>query len=277
VFFTLDPGSPSLGATYWANDILVASVGTPPAFLFARYATGVANIGLLPDDVIDALVLYDTTGGTGPPDGVVTPLIDEALFSLKAGSPSLGGSNPNLPGGGSPGDVFYTAFNATFSLYASAVSLGLLTNDELNALDIGWGFPCDQEDDGIPVFEDFDDDGVGDPCDNSPDVYNPPDPEFNEQLDSDGDYIGDASDNCPAAYAPDGNCGACVILPEGECENVTEEVCENYLYGKYKGDGTSCVDIPAVTSWGLAVMVLLVLAAGTVVIRRARAMKATTW
>lgn len=275
VFFTLDPASPSLGVTYRANDILVAPVGTPPAFVFAPYAIGLVNIGLLPNDVIDALVLYDTTGGTGPPDGVVTPLIDEALFSLKAGSPSLApGNNPNLLGGGSPGDVFYTAFNATFSLYASAASLGLLTDDELNALDIGWGFPCNQEGGG---FADTDEDGVGDPCDNCPDVDNPPDPEFNEQLDSDGDGIGDACDNCPAAYAPDGRCGACVIHPEHECENVTQEVCDEYLFGKYKGDGTRCTFIPAVTTWGMVVMGLLVIAAGTVVIKRLRERRGLTY
>jgi hypothetical protein len=40
-------------------------------------------------------------------------------------------------------------------------------------------------------------DGIGDSCDNCPDVYNP------DQKDSDGDGIGDACDNCPTVYNPD--------------------------------------------------------------------------
>jgi hypothetical protein len=45
---------------------------------------------------------------------------------------------------------------------------------------------------------------------------------------------------------------------------------------KYNGDGTTCDEacpagIPAVTSWGLVAMTLLVLAAGTVVLKRRQA------
>ena len=47
----------------------------------------------------------------------------------------------------------------------------------------------------------------------------------------------------------------------------------------FAGDGTQCFEgaictfdrIPAVSEWGLVVIILLVLAAGTVVIKRARA------
>ncbi len=76
---------------------------------------------------------------------------------------------------------------------------------------------------------------------------------------------------------PTGNC--CV---EGECmEDVTEAVC-NSAGGEYQGNGTECVPsacaggghdhdpIPTVSEWGLVVMTLLVLTAGTVVIGRRR-------
>ena len=87
-------------------------------------------------DDLDALILSDLALKQMPegqiiawmPDGVLNPGLDEALFSLAAGSPSLGAAF-------SPGDVFYTDFQGSFSLWVSAAQLGLLAADELNALD----------------------------------------------------------------------------------------------------------------------------------------------
>ena len=203
-FFTLSAASPSLPAAgVTAGDILV-STAPAPAFVFALYADGVVDIGLLAGDVIDALVLFDNgPGGTGLPDGILNTG-DEALFSLAVGSPSLVvGANPNLPAGGSSADVFHTPFpgpsGGPITVYAAAGLLGLLPVDELNALDIGYAFPCD-------LLPDSDGDGVGDLCDNCPGTPNPPDPVFNEQLDSDGDGQGDVCDRCPFVYGPGGSC-----------------------------------------------------------------------
>jgi hypothetical protein len=123
VFFSLDHGSPSLAGPVTPDDILLAP--PVPGGLFSIYADGI-TMGLNPDDDLDALVLSDAaTLGVE-----VQPFIDEALFSLAPGSPTLTAL------GLSPGDVFYTDFMGTFSLYASHDYLGLEFDDNLNALDI---------------------------------------------------------------------------------------------------------------------------------------------
>ena len=123
VFLSLDPASatvtaptadPYPGACTGADpngvtpdDILVSGPLTGPGvpqLAFAIYARGIQDIGLLPGDDIDALVLCDTDGAGGPPDGILTAGQDSALFSLAVGSPSL------AAGGFSPGDVFTTSF-----------------------------------------------------------------------------------------------------------------------------------------------------------------------
>lgn len=284
VYFTLAPGSPSV-APFTPNDILITSGAAP--FAFGLYASGVLDIGLLGADVIDALALWDVGMLVGAPDGVlVTPGAgaggDQALFSLAAGSPSLDPAgvwlNPNMPGPGpySPGDVFYTPFpgppvGGPITLYASAAMLGLLPPDELDALDVGNALPCMYADN--PEFTDIDNDGVADECDNCPNDANPIDEEFGEQLDSDGDGRGDACDECPFEYDPqqDAVCGACCGK---ECVQISQLECEGF--GIYRGDGTrcateeNCTGIPTVSQWGLVVLALLVLTAGTIVVSRQR-------
>ena len=88
-----------------------------------------SRIGLQPGDIIDALALSDLGGVGLPPNGRLDPG-DEALFSLRIGSPSL------LDGSFSGADVFFTDFTGSFRRYASHMQLGLLFTDELNALDI---------------------------------------------------------------------------------------------------------------------------------------------
>ncbi|MCP3905325.1 MAG: hypothetical protein GY715_16990 [Planctomycetes bacterium] len=254
-FFTLDPGSPSLfPPAIAANDILVATApAVPGVFLFFPYADGTASIGLLPDDVIDALVLDDNGfAGTGDPDGIWNAG-DEILFSLEAGSPSLLGTiaNPAMPIGGafSGGDVFSKAFGpvvpASIGRYASAAELGLVFDDELDAIDLALSTPCFEMD--IP---DFDLDGVGDPCDNCPQFYNPPDPISGDQLDTDGDGIGDTCDNCPFHYNPDQDPDAC--SGTGACHNdfgcaeLTEAECFMFEGAHWDGEGISCSMLPGV-------------------------------
>src|SRR6185295_1051878 len=99
VYFSLGPGSPSLspvdpypglvapaadpnGVT--ADDILVSHTGGAIGD-FAIYARGVADIGLLPGDNLNSLVLWKTAPFDRLNPG---PGADEALFTLSPGSPS---------------------------------------------------------------------------------------------------------------------------------------------------------------------------------------------
>ncbi|MBN2561639.1 MAG: thrombospondin type 3 repeat-containing protein [Phycisphaerae bacterium] len=203
------------------DDILISPPPALPIPLFAIFARGVMDIGLVPGDDIDALVLFD-----GLTPGVLDPGWEVALFSLAAGSPSLTGANPNMPpppaAGYSPADVYWTRFQGPLGpiwLYASAAQQGLLPTDELNALDIGYAFPCQEcPEEEWWCYQDYDLDGIPDLCDNCPDVGNPPegawwaDPDFGEQVDTDGDGVGDACDSCPFHYNPEQD------FVEGCCE-----------------------------------------------------------
>ena len=116
VYFTLEEGSPSLSGLS-AADIFLNST----ANIFATYAA----MGLQPGDEIDGLVLLDR----GRP-GLLDPGVDEALFSVSSFSQSS-----SLFGGSlQPGAVYLTNFNGSSSLYASATSLGLRSDDELHGL-----------------------------------------------------------------------------------------------------------------------------------------------
>ena len=130
VFFSIDPNSASVGITVpdfrpgtpdgvaTPDDILMAP---PPGGLFGVYASGILDIGLLPGDDLDALCLFDADS-----IGFLDPGTDIALFSLAPGSPSLGGS---------PADIFYTDFTGSFSLTIPAALLGLLSGDNVDAMD----------------------------------------------------------------------------------------------------------------------------------------------
>ena len=94
-------------------------------------------------------------------------------------------------------------------------------------------------------------------------------------------------DDGDPATCHDGAClqetGACCLIIDPWCAQITEEQCAD-LDGRYQGDETTCADddgdgvpdecedlsIPAVSEWGLVVMALLMLTAGTVVFARRR-------
>ncbi len=120
VYFSLDSASPSLAPAFSAADILLSAA--PGGF--GVYAPA-ASMGLLVDDDLDALALLDA--GI---IGVVDPTLDVALFSLAPGSPTLGIL------GASPADVFMTGFAGTSFVRYPAVSLGLLLDDNVDALEV---------------------------------------------------------------------------------------------------------------------------------------------
>ncbi len=66
-------------------------------------------------------------------------------------------------------------------------------------------------------------------------------------------------------------CGAC--CGEQDCEQLTQALCEASGNGEYRGDGTTCevecpAPIPTVSEWGLVVLSLALLTAGSLVIAR---------
>jgi len=120
VYFSLDSASPSLPPAFSAADILLsAAVGG-----LGVYAPA-ASMGLLVDDDLDALALLDA--GTV---GALDPNVDVALFSLAPGSPTLATL------GASPADVFMTGFAGTSFVRYPAASLGLLLDDNVDALEV---------------------------------------------------------------------------------------------------------------------------------------------
>ncbi len=84
-----------------------------------------AQLGLLPFDDIDALVVLDATN-----NGVFNPGVDFILFSLTAASPTV----VNL--GVSPGAVLISNGTGQFQIHATPFDLGLLHSDELDALEV---------------------------------------------------------------------------------------------------------------------------------------------
>jgi len=115
IFFTLAPGSPTLTATAATSaDILITNIEYTPV----KWADGVADLGLVAGDAIDALCVRED--GSGAYDGE-----DQIAFSLAPGSPtlsSLSASPADLLLPGQPPVVFY-----------AAASLGLLTTDNVDA------------------------------------------------------------------------------------------------------------------------------------------------
>lgn len=125
IFFSLRRGSASLDTlpgTGSAADVYVDNNINAPGGEVLYVAP--AQIGLLPNDDLDALIVLDNG------DRVFTPGQDQVIFSLAAGSPSLGAGAPR-----SPADLFRSNGGGVFNLYATAQNLGLAVTDELDALE----------------------------------------------------------------------------------------------------------------------------------------------
>lgn len=117
----------------------VYDTAAPGGFVcgFPPFAQG-SQAGLLPQDVIDALVVYDNgaQGSVGCGGPGAEPAVDAMLFSLAPGSPSL------FLAGLDAGDVLFSDFTGAFAVYAEASDLGLSdsgavpdSGDNLDALD----------------------------------------------------------------------------------------------------------------------------------------------
>lgn len=134
IYFSIDAWSQTNLVNFGnrADDILMAFPGSA---VFDIFADG-SSLGLGPGNDLDALALYDIVN-----PGVLDPGVDKALFSVSAFSPitylqSGQGYEAGVPGKLSPGDVLFTDFDGTFSLFRSAASLGLRPDDNLDALDV---------------------------------------------------------------------------------------------------------------------------------------------
>lgn len=131
VFFTISRDSPSLPSMpgipgqQSGADVFRDSNPAVPGNESLYVAASV--LGLQPTasgDDIDALVVFDDG------DEIFEPGVDAILFSLKRNSISLN------QGPRSPGDLFISRGNYTFSLFAAAENLGLLFNDNVTCLEI---------------------------------------------------------------------------------------------------------------------------------------------
>jgi hypothetical protein len=145
IYFSLDPFSPGLFGS--PADILVSPPTLPGYTIFA----GATLLGLGAGDDVDALAVWDIAGNLAPDPG------DYALFSLTPSSPTLFGPDA-MPGfalvdddgingvddlgevglgdDSSPADIFVTDFSSTFKLFLAAGSIGMLPNDNVDAIDV---------------------------------------------------------------------------------------------------------------------------------------------
>ena len=102
-----------------------------------------AELGLVTEDNVDALVVLDNDGAPGD----FTPGVDSILFSLAPGSPTLGAFGLSaadiLVNSGSAGALGVSPVGGpgTPGFVAPASSMGLAFTDNLNALDIGLPIP----------------------------------------------------------------------------------------------------------------------------------------
>jgi len=140
MYFSMNPDQALAVGTSAADIYDVAHLGgvTPPVTFAVSGTMGLDIVAGLNSDDVDALVLWDQGQLGGPawngPGGQAQT--DYALFSLGPGSISL------AQWGLSAADVFFTDFNGSFALYASALDLGLVgipgfdLGDNVDALDV---------------------------------------------------------------------------------------------------------------------------------------------
>ncbi len=136
VRFSLAAGSPTLAANGWSPaDILTARVGQPATL---QRSIPADDLGLLPTDDLDALVMFDVMDQNG--DGDLTDPGDFAIvfFSVTNGSFGVPGSTVRLQvgGNGAGGDIFMSGIAGTNALIADNVNwIELAGADDIDALD----------------------------------------------------------------------------------------------------------------------------------------------
>ncbi|MBU0617759.1 MAG: hypothetical protein KKI02_08580 [Planctomycetes bacterium] len=139
ILFSLTSESPSLQAlpgTGSGADIYIDWDPYVPGEGEALYVSPF-ELGLQGGDDIDAMIVIDVLD-----DGYFTHGVDQIIFSLAPGSPSLDGSF-------GPGDLFTSSGNGIFAPYCYADQLGLAPTDNLNLLDYVF---CD---DVLPCVEEW--------------------------------------------------------------------------------------------------------------------------
>jgi hypothetical protein len=135
IFFSLAPGSPSLGAFSPGDIFLVVPGGGAFGLFINAESLGLCTIrsGCGQDDDLDALVVntdaWLNVGQLPPTLQTGTGL----LFSVAPGAVGLPGG---LPPGTLPGDVLHSLGGGVSTLYAGAAQLGLAAGDNLDALEI---------------------------------------------------------------------------------------------------------------------------------------------
>ena len=134
IFFSLAPGSPSLGAAFAPGDIFLVLPGGGAFGLFINAESlGLCTIrsGCGADDNLDAVVV-NTDAWVGV--GMLPPIIQTGGGLLFSVGPGVIG--PGLPAGTLPGDVLLSLGGGASALYAGSAALGLAAGDDLDGLDI---------------------------------------------------------------------------------------------------------------------------------------------
>jgi hypothetical protein len=136
IFFSLAPGSPSLGAAFSPGDIfLVPPAGGAFGLFINAESLGLCTIrsGCLQDDDLDALIV-NTDAWTNV--GQAWPTLQTGNGLLFSVAPGAVGQPGGLPAGVVPGDVLHSLGGGTSQLYAGAAALALAAGDNLDALEI---------------------------------------------------------------------------------------------------------------------------------------------
>lgn len=116
-FLPVAPGGNSGASVFYDGNPLLA--GGEVLYAFGN------QMGLMPGDDIDAIIVFDRDN-----DGAFVPGVDQIIFSLSRNSPTV----VNL--GFSAADLFTWNGLGSRTVYAQAADLGLLHNDDVDALDL---------------------------------------------------------------------------------------------------------------------------------------------
>lgn len=269
IYFSATSNSPS--ANQMASDLGFSGSGAN-IFYEPTPSNGVANVsmfagfvalGLASGDDIDAMMVFDWNADGEFNDGNGTTLPDVVLFSLTPGSPSLGdGTVVGASATGAAADVIYVEYNAgspTVLVAATLLGVGTAT-DNANALELflcADPFECARTRGARDVLGDWNDDGAID----GNDV-----PYFQACFDSDAPYqVGFVEECDPGVFQC--NCH----LGDFNCDLFVDCADWSEFRARFQGGSLApfapCT-VPAASGWGLAVLVLLIMVAAAIVLKR---------